>query len=119
MDCHKYHTSFVKSYVLYKTEKLYPSWSSYCFLKQSPAGKKSQHLSWYIFHTYDSCHTYTCLLYLDRFSCLAVRNILTWLACPVCSVSSLLIKYIRKNLVKRETLLLFVQKWRDCITSEK
>lgn len=29
----------------------YPSWSSYCLRKQSPAGKKSQHLSWYIFQT--------------------------------------------------------------------
>ncbi|TNN87250.1 hypothetical protein EYF80_002452 [Liparis tanakae] len=30
---------------------LYPSWSSYCLRKQSPAGKKSQQRSWYIFHT--------------------------------------------------------------------
>ena len=45
---------------------------SYCFLKQSPTGKKSQHLSWYSFQTYVS-----------------------W---PVNSVSSLLIKCIRKNL---------------------
>lgn len=46
-------------------------------------------------------------------------NIVTCLTCPVCSVSSLLIKYIRKNLVKRETLVLFVWRWRDCITSER
>lgn len=39
---------------------LYPSWSSYCFLKQSPAGKKSQHRSWYIFQTYDSWNTKRC-----------------------------------------------------------
>ena len=28
-----------------------PSSLSYCFLKQSPAGKKSQHLRWYMSHT--------------------------------------------------------------------
>jgi len=33
---------------------LYPSSSSYCFLKQSPTGKKSQHLCWYISQTYVS-----------------------------------------------------------------
>lgn len=33
------------------------SWSSYCFRKQSPAGKNSQQRSWYIFHTYDSYKT--------------------------------------------------------------
>jgi len=45
---------------------------SYCLRKQSPAGKNSQHRSWYSFQTYVS-----------------------W---PVYSVSSLLIRCIRKNL---------------------
>lgn len=49
-----------------------PNSSSYCFLKQSPTGKKSQHRCWYMFHTYVS-----------------------W---PVYSVSGLLIKCIKKNI---------------------
>jgi len=38
---------------------LYPSSSSYCFLKQSPTGKKSQHLCWYISQTYVSWPVYS------------------------------------------------------------
>jgi hypothetical protein len=51
---------------------------SYCFRKQSPAGKKSQHRCLYMSQTYVSC--------------------------PVYSVSSLLIRYIRKNLKDNESV---------------
>ena len=57
-----------------------PNSDSYCFLKHSPAGKKSQHLCWYISQTYVSC--------------------------PVYSVSSLPIRYIKKNLKNKELVRL-------------
>lgn len=117
MDCHKYHTIFVKGYI--QNRKVFIQAGLHIVFWSNLQQGRNPRISPGTSSTRMIPVTHTGLLYLDRFLCLSVMNILTCLTCPVCSVSSLLIKYIRKNLVKRETLFLFVWRWRDCLTSER